>query len=474
MKFSTRFGINAAQCELDFVDVDLDTDTPLFVDPYAIATRSDTWSSGCAVSVNSFFQTTVDTIRADNRRAAIALLGELHEPNETRLGLSTGRPSGRGVGGLQAQHLHEALRRSTAVQTGFVEDLADCELLVEGIGPDKISDITTNLIRGQLVAYTQEQCANFGIELRGEVATGPIWLPDDRRWESRFAQLPVVEGRSILLVPKFAVRWNVLLNHAEYYRHFVLNYLQQLHSHDGGLAHLARRRGIITKTALEREFPCSKAFLLEFSTQHRDVFDDYKRTKAGVQPIRDEELDERFERFEMTDYFIRQLGQVPAGRPGETRYHRLIAGLLSFLFYPNLITPRIEETINDGRKRIDITYVNGARSGLFERFTRTTGRPSNKIIVECKNYSNDPGNEEVDQLHGRFADHRGWLGFLLCRTVNDRARLIARCRDIARDHRAYIVPLEDRDVVAMLESSQRGGENAVNSYLSDRYAELTR
>ena len=37
MKISELFGLKQSQHELDFVDVDIDSDTPLFLDPYFIA-----------------------------------------------------------------------------------------------------------------------------------------------------------------------------------------------------------------------------------------------------------------------------------------------------------------------------------------------------------------------------------------------------------------------------------------------------
>lgn len=46
-RFSAVFGIEASQAGLDFVDVELSTDMPLFVDPYAIQIRRDEWSDKC-------------------------------------------------------------------------------------------------------------------------------------------------------------------------------------------------------------------------------------------------------------------------------------------------------------------------------------------------------------------------------------------------------------------------------------------
>jgi hypothetical protein len=42
-KISQYFGLNKSQFELDFVDVATETDTKLFVDPFALSLRTDPW-----------------------------------------------------------------------------------------------------------------------------------------------------------------------------------------------------------------------------------------------------------------------------------------------------------------------------------------------------------------------------------------------------------------------------------------------
>jgi hypothetical protein len=200
MKFSDHFGLGRNQSELDFVDVELDRDTPLFVDPYALRTRADEWSTRCTRSVAVFFQALLDAIRRREEERARELLGALHEPNETRLGLSRGKPKGSAIGTGLAGDILDSLRRSEAVTSGLLSDLSDSELFVDGIGPDRISDLSTNVLRIHLIDYTQEQCRLHGIDLSRETPSGLLWNSDALEWGQDYVLLPIVNGRKVLLV----------------------------------------------------------------------------------------------------------------------------------------------------------------------------------------------------------------------------------------------------------------------------------
>ena len=195
-RFSEHFGIGKSQGELDFVDVELDRDTPLFLDPFAISQRPDRWAQDAHAHLVAFFQQVVDGIRQARDQEARRLLNHLREPNETRLGLSRGRPQGAGIGQYQADEIFEALRASQAVQAGFLNSLEECELMIEGVGRDKISDLTTNILRGKLAQYTYDQCELHGVETR-EVAVGPQFVLNQRDWINEYLCVPVVNNRPV-------------------------------------------------------------------------------------------------------------------------------------------------------------------------------------------------------------------------------------------------------------------------------------
>src|SRR4051812_33643659 len=118
IRFSDYFKLGKSQAQLDFVDIPLETDIRLFVDPYALSIENDPWFAECNNLVVDYFQLVIDSIRTGDYQTAQRLLLNLHEPNDTHLGLSTGRPSGRGIGPKQAREIYNQLKDSKAVSTG--------------------------------------------------------------------------------------------------------------------------------------------------------------------------------------------------------------------------------------------------------------------------------------------------------------------------------------------------------------------
>lgn len=144
-------------------------------------------------------------------------------------------------------------------------------------------------------------------------------------------------------------------------------------------------------------------------------------------------------------------------------------GALTALFYPDLIQPRKEWEVHDGRKRIDIVYTNSADSGFFSQRRDNPKTLANTVIVECKNYTDDIANDELDQLLGRFDDNRGKFGLILCRSIDDIKTVNKRCIDISSRGRGYIVVLTDNDLVHMLDAKSTDDYQSVQSLLYEKF-----
>lgn len=477
IRLSRHFRLSKCQAELDFVDVSLSGDMPLFIDPHALSKREDIWSIEASNLVVDFFQQVIDYIRIGEDDKAQALLSYLKEPNDTGLGLSRKKRQGRGVSGQQSLDLFEHLKDSTAARTGFLKDLEDCELLIPGISSDKISDITTNIIRQKLVEYTIDQCELLSIPTQN-VPAGRFWDPHRHEWaEEKFADLPIYKGQRLLLVPKAIVRHQMIFDHQQYYNHYVLTFLQAFHlAAATGLVQLLKngtRR--VTKKSLKRQNPLSKEFLYEFSKQHPDIFAKYKHE---VPAKRDHEMsnaaleDSAGSAPDLAAELVTKLRAIPAGTAHANAYHDCMVGIIEALFYPSLMYPKKEQLLHEGRKRIDITYSNAARGGFFHWLHSVQHVPCSFIMVECKNYREDAANPELDQLGGRFSVQRGQFGLLVCRTCTDRALFQKRCRDTARDGRGYILLITDSDVEDLMAHKAAGREQDIDQWLDQEFRTL--
>ena len=125
-----------------------------------------------------------------------------------------------------------------------------------------------------------------------------------------------------------------------------------------------------------------------------------------------------FDESAFAQALIQNLQAIPAGNDDASRYHHHALAICTVLFHPQLITPVKEFELHQGRKRLDIRFTNAAESGFFQAMMVSPQGRALSIPVECKNYRKEMRNPELDQLSGRFSHHRGFVGLLLCRSMD--------------------------------------------------------
>mgnify|MGYP005750665263 CR=1 FL=1 len=473
MKISIIYNLNKSQAELDFVDIDPSGDLPLFLDPFFLGKKHDNWSHEATLTIRSFFQRVIDFIRNGFEDDAKKLFDHLHEPNSTCLGMSVGNPRGRGVGNEDTDKIYDNLLRSRAIQTGLIQDIEDNILFVDNFGKDKLSDMTTNIITKHLIQYTQNQCSLHNIPLTSGIASGYFWSRQENEWQNEHTEMLVVNGKKILLVPKGIVSYCKGYTPDKYYNHFVLEFLQNEHLRMQSALVQRRNNGaqFVTKKSLKEVNPQSKDFLRRFTRDHPEVLSQFK----------DETEIKSLSNIEITDINIQQilhaliagLNAIPPGNDEASNFHNLIIGILEIVFYPHLINPVKEQEIHQGRKRIDISFDNASKVGIFRRLSENLRIPCPYIFVECKNYSRDVANPEIDQMGGRFSVNRGQVGFVVCRSIDNMQLFIERCRDTYKDGRGLIIPLVDIDIIRLLENYNDSNFEFTEQFLSDRIREIT-
>jgi len=94
--------------------------------------------------------------------------------------------------------------------------------------------------------------------------------------------------------------------------------------------------------------------------------------------------------------------------------------------------------------------------------------PCPYIPVECKNYSSDINNPELDQMVGRLSPNRGKFGIIVCREIENEDLFLRRCNDSYRDQHGMIIPLVDQDIISILNSKKEGIEHPEDEILSSK------
>jgi hypothetical protein len=473
MRVSEYYHLDKNQAALDFVDVQLNTDTQLFIDPSALRLLDSDWGHKCRSITQDYFSQVINMIKDADHVKAKNMLGRLHEPNETRLGYSIIKSNGRGMGGSRAKEMWLKLKDSAAVRSGILEDLEDTALMIDGVSSDMISDILTNLIRGQLIQYTGDMCREYGIPTE-KVGSGQIW--DGTSWTSQYVDLPVVNGKKLLLVPKALVRKNITYQADEYYNLYILEKIQE-ECIGEGMVRLLKNGDVRppTKKSLKEKYGLpSKANNLRYTLDGReDILRQYKEDKRDHprKALSNIEIAEELSSDAPNlQVLINELQNIKPGTEQASDYERIIKDILHELFYPHLMYPETQTKINDGRKRIDITFQNSAQEDFF--YWLRTSYCAPYIIIECKNYSHDPVSPELDQLSGRFSPSRGQFGILVCRKIDNKELFEQRCKDTANDGRGYMIGLDDFDIVNLAKAVLNDSPDERLSLLRSKFNNL--
>lgn len=412
-----------------------------------------TWASGCNSLLQHFFERLLQHIRNDDEASGLRMLTGLSERNEFHLGFSRGRSKGSGIGPEFARDLWRALNRSKAGKTGILKDLEDACLFIDGVGPDRISDATCNILRGPLIRYTHDMCDYYGIPLQDGISSGPIWNPETDLWEEASIALPVTNFGPLVLVPKIAVRHRLSYDPQRYYTHYLLPAMQSHEkSINSGLVYTLRSgEKRVTKKSLRKTYGADKLSITLQTDLHPKALEEYRLDRNRTSsPITHEQLAEienisgpRFHQL------LEAVTSLAVGKDSASAYENAIEALLTAVLFPSLSTPTKQHKLHEGRKRIDITYVNCARSGFFSWLAANYSAAH--VFIECKNYGKEIGNPEIDQLSSRFGPSRGQFGILVCRSTANDSLLTKRCADTAKDQRGFIVHLTDADLKTLVD-----------------------
>ena len=227
--FSSYCGMDiTGHADIDFVDIPVNTDVRLYVDPERIALSQNPYAEAANLCIEDFFNALCATVHAKDKDQVHELLLFGHEPNETHMGLSKAVSCGRGVSAEILEPIISDLFTKRLIDDAIVRQLGDLAIFTPNFGSDRLSDLCVNVIRGQLYAFTHSQLAVWNIKCPMITAEVPVWNLDYHHWETHLLSFPEIDGKPLMLCPKDFVGAKMLLTPGEFLQKQVLEYRQEV------------------------------------------------------------------------------------------------------------------------------------------------------------------------------------------------------------------------------------------------------
>lgn len=267
MFFSEYFQIGEKGHSLyDFIDIDLDRDNKLFIDPTLIGLGSDPWSKKARECIDSFFDSLFQGFKTDDVRD---LLSHAHEQNATKLGYGHTGVNGKGKTPDGLDYSMGNLKRLVQ-EIPSISQCEDLPVLVEGIAEDCMSDMLTNILHKQLNEFTATQMQKYRIP-HDCIRPFFTWSVEEKRWKEVYAPCWTYKGKEILLVPKWIVRRKYLFRAHQYLMVVIIERLR-----------IEQSKNSSTKkeiwTTLERlSEHWEYEYIKNYTQKHPDALDEYHR-----------------------------------------------------------------------------------------------------------------------------------------------------------------------------------------------------
>lgn len=277
MTFNEKYKLKNS---FEYININLDSDTETFVDPYLIYISRDDFSIDCSNRIVRYFTQLLDAAKNNNQKKGYSLVEFLKENNEVHLGYSRGKPAGKSLGPKTGMELYKNIQSSKATKSGLVKDIFDASIMLPNVNQDKISDLTISIILEKLIDFTQHICIKYNIPMIKQKLLRPVWSDSQNKWiKLDEVLLPEHNGDPIILIPQVYSKRYLVYTCRRFYNNEMMPYYEKvaLQNPDLGLIKILKRGTILpARQKIRAAYPCTKNNVIAFILEHPELYDRYK------------------------------------------------------------------------------------------------------------------------------------------------------------------------------------------------------
>ena len=208
----------------EFLDVAINRDNLLFIDPVLIETGDTAWCREANLIIKSFFDKFYQAYKQNDEVQKNKILAHAREQNGTKLGFGNGH-NGKGNTAQGLIHIFRPLEK-LVTEINTIKKPEDLPVLIPDFAEDGLSDLLTNVLHDQLNQFTSQQLNIYEIKNNSSVRFW-TWSKSKEDWEEVARPCYRIDGRELLLVPKNIVRKKYLFNTHQYFTRIILERMRE-------------------------------------------------------------------------------------------------------------------------------------------------------------------------------------------------------------------------------------------------------
>lgn len=199
--------------------LDFEHDNLLFIDPYRINEQDGELARKAKIKIVKFFNLFFKCIEEGDRTKVEYIGKHLHEINSTKLEYTriNSLPNGKGFSKKDLLQIYDAAKEVE----DYIEDMPDVFVLADNVGPDKISDITTNIIYEELLQFTLNIIKKYNLNMEFEKKYKYIFDVFEEKWIKKEFNVPIIDNEEILFLPKKIVESYEIFSYENVYKKLV-------------------------------------------------------------------------------------------------------------------------------------------------------------------------------------------------------------------------------------------------------------
>ena len=276
----------------EFLDVAVNDDNCLFIDPILIETDKTAWCREANAIIQSFFVKFYEAYKQGDGVKKNKILAHAREQNGTKLGYGNGH-NGKGNTARGLIVIFKPLEK-LILKITTMNKPEDLPVLIPGFAEDGLSDLLTNILHDQLNQFTTQQLKKYGIRNNTEIKFW-TWNRFKEDWELVKRPCFRFKGRELLLVPKNIVRKNYLFSTHQYFTRIILERMRE-EGHgrvDGKL--ISKKEIVAAKRHSSRHWEYDET--ISYTTKCNDALEEYHKKlpiyySDREYSMKDSELDE--------------------------------------------------------------------------------------------------------------------------------------------------------------------------------------